>query len=391
MKKWLVVAIAVMAVFGMSAGAFAGCHNCEKCPDGYLDCDLTEAQGEEAQCDYFDYENPGRWSSSSYAGDWCQISVDDPGVNDDYETCRVLFDICQCDDPAGDFKEGDTISIRMTLLINDQPAPSDGGFYFADDTTTDAIPVQTFENEEDACTYIPGAMANFGNIEYFDAEGNSATPYDGHDCEIESPADAVILCSVQNAGYVVTAADVNDNRHWWWIDLPWMRIDPNILHNSEQLGVLIEFINAASGGICEECEVICQCVVDIAIVCCPPSENLGCIYFPYVLQQEAGWITGIGLSNLNFSGADWSPTITFTDKDGGTFDASPTYSEGTVAFSIDQLVTDNDWEPAEGNGWLKIVLSGTNPWIDAFAYYMFTLDDLMFGAAVHAKECPCGS
>ena len=413
MKKWWFVVIVMVSVFGFSVGAYAGCHNCEKCQDGYVDCSLVSGQGvDDPQCGTFDYDSDR--TTNFNPSEWCDVSVSNP-----LDTCRVIFDICQCEDVETNFDVGQTIGIRMTLLINGVFAEADDGFYFAEPNWGTNV-LETFDSLTAACTATGQKTKSFGTVTYYDnadgSVGNVVTPRDGIGaCPVAAANQAVMMCTSQGQGFQIPQSIVTNQESKWWIDMLGMRIDPNILNNNELLSVKIELLNAQSGGICATCESICECIVDIAIVCCPDGFYNYCISFPYVIQQDTEWTTGIGLTYTMFDGTPWMPTITFTDREGVAFTATPTYTKGTVSFSVDELVTSSGWAPAAGPGWLNICLMITSPRaiifavsnvsdepvrqnnmiaspfrssppIDALAYYMFILDDMMFGAAVHARQ-----
>jgi len=381
MKKLFVIAVAMMAVFGFSVGAFAGevCTTC-KCPIGNVPCDpgSTGQDGVTPSCPYFDYE--------SRAG-YCYTTSSQSGIQESLRNCKVLFNVCECPDPD-EFSSGATIGIRMTLLVDGQDG--ENGAYWTNPDTTNVIILEEFETEVDACA-ADTQPDTFGDVEYFSKDGTSKTPagMGTVDCVIPVANQASVLCSVAGAGYQVDEANVTNKEHIWWIDIPYYRIDPNVLHNNELISVHIELLGDTTGGICSSCDVICECVFDLAYVCCIPGTSSSCIYYPYVLQQETGWTTGIALTNLDFTGASWSPSIVFTDADGTAFTATPTYTKGTVAFSVDGLVTDEGWSPAAGAGWLQVTL--LDAMVDGYQYNMSLTNNLMFGAGVLPRPCgfPC--
>jgi len=382
MKKWLVIAIAVMAVFGFSIAAYAGCHNCEKCLPGYVECELTSGQGvEDPQCGTFDYDSTR--TTSGNPSEWCSDSIRS------IDTCRVIFDICQCEDVEENFDSGQTIGIRMTLMINGVFAEADDGFYFAE-TPWGTNVLETFDSLDAACT-ADTQTKSFGTTTFYDdadaAVASVVTPRTGIGaCPVDAANQAVMMCTDQGQGFTITS-DVEINQESkWWIDMLAMRIDPNILHNSELLSVKIELLNAESGGICATCESICECIVDIATVCCPEEEaEANCIWFPYVMQQDEYWQTGLGLTASSFDGTSWTADISFTDKTGATFtDEDKTFTDGTVAIDVDAWITAKGWEPAAGPGWICIESTES---IGGLEYIMFMLEDMLFGAAVNPEEC----
>ena len=279
MKKWFVVSIAFLVVCGMSGIVQAGCHNCEKCPDGYLNCDIGAGQGEEPECDFFDYECRCM-AHLNNQGYWCNVSVGCGPL----DTCRVIFDICQCEDVEENFDSGQTIGIRMTLMINGVFAEADDGFYFSQ-TPWGTNVLETFASLDEACA-AETQTKSFGTTTFYDdadaAVASVVTPRTGMGgpCPVAAANQAVMMCTDQGQGFTITQAVEVNQQSKWWIDTPYFRIDPNILHNQELLSVKIELLNAESGGICATCESICECIVDIAIVCCPLSLYEDCSVLP---------------------------------------------------------------------------------------------------------------
>lgn len=376
MKKLLIFALALAAVFTFSQ-AFAVtfdpvCSGCgEKCDLGYIPCTADEYQGSTSTCPAFDYET--RLNYCTVAGT--------NGLPATTPDCRVIFNICNCPDPEQNFQEDDTINIRLTLLVDGSEAQ-----YSATWAQT------TLENFGSYATLAAACIGtvqdkSFGTVyNLFDYLGVPRTPIAGPGvCHIPLANAATVMMST--TGYQITAADVAANLSHWWLNIPQFRIDPWVLHNGELISVLIELLSETSGGICGECDVICECEVPLAIVCCPTAgPSTDCIYYPYVLQQEEGWMSGIAVSNLGFvAGGSWTATFIFTDADGVVFTFSKTYTKGTVASNMDDLVAEAGWSPAAGAGWLKVTAVGAT--LSGYQYNMLVSGDVMFGAGVLSIPC----
>jgi hypothetical protein len=359
----------VLALTG-AAGAADPCSSCKGCVPGDILCAEAPEQGEEEECESFDYE--------SYDG-YCS----------NHRPCRVIFDICECEDTTANFASDQTIGVRMTILVNGDDGQN--GVYWTNSSATASlgeVALELFANKDSACD-AEAQSRSFHTVAYYlDSEGENvgiASNAGSNDCSVPTDQKVVMLSSGVNDGYTVLDADETNQLHDWWIDIPAMVYDSSEITRSDVVSVKIELLNKESGGICASCVSICECTVVVGTMCCEEERVVDCILFPYVLQQEEGWHSGIAITNLNFSGAAWTPTIIFTDKAGAEFVATPTYNEGTVAFLMDDLLNDEGLAPAPGAGWLKIHLTGGNS-IDGYQYNMLISGSGMFGAAVLPRQ-----
>jgi len=222
------------------------------------------------------------------------------------------------------------------------------------------------------------------------APGNILT---GTVCAVPAASRATVLRTATALdGYQVTAADVDPANplNYWWIDIPMLRIDPSLAASGALISVKIELLDSAGAGICPQCAPICECIYDVAYVCCDPDVmSPCCIYYPYVLQGEPGWASGIAFTNLGFvAGGSWQATLVFTDPAGAKFTAVKTYNAGTVAINMDEFIDVEGWAPAAGAGWLQIT-GPAGKKIDGYQYNMAITTAFEFGAGVLAR--PCGS
>ena len=364
-KKLLGLLTVMIAVFGFSTGAFAAwgdpiCKTCKGCPVGNIPCDIEE-QTEEHACNDFDYDS--FYISPDNRHGYCTTNL---------APCRAIFNICNCEDLSF-FDAGATIGVRMTVLVDGVAGQL--GAYWAEDAA--ALAMRTFDGTipEDPC-FDAGVLVSFGLIDFFKADKIiTATPLVSSSCDpIPAANQAVVLVSEAGEGYVIDATDVLEKRHKWWIDILPIRIDRNVLHDGELISVKIELLAEGVGGICAECDAVCECVIDVAYVCCTVAAKS--IYFPYVLPGSTSWSTGIVVTNLSstIAPADMVATFTLTDSTGAKF----TYVKSdftTVVWStwLNDILAEFDGTPATGAGWLKV---STNFTVDGYQF----LTDGIFGA-----------
>ena len=377
MKKLLVLITVMVAVFGFSTGAFAAwgdpiCTTCKGCYVEEIPCKISAGQDVTPVCPGFEYDTfPGQTPRSGY----CKGNL---------QNCRAIFNICNCEDPAI-FDVPETIGIRMTVLVDGVAGQL--GAYWAD-PTVNAIDMYTYGTADgEPC----GTLANtetFGAIDYWQSDRiTAATPLPGISCDpIPAGNQAVVLFSATpTTGYDIQAIDVTEKRHEWWIDIPGMRIDRNVLHNDELISVKIELLAAGTGGICADCDAVCECIVDVANVCCEEAVISKCMYFPYVLPGATEWHTGIVVTNISdVAIADMVATFTLTDKTGAVF----TYTKDDFTSKVwsswlNVILAEFSGTPEIGPAWLKV---STNFGVDGYEF----LTDGSFGAGTLPRlSCPC--
>jgi len=372
MKKLLVLFTVMVAVFGFSTGAFAApgdevCTNCKGCVVQHLPCTIDSGQDVTPVCPGFEYDSfPGEPVRDGY----CEY-------NDSLLNCKAIFNICNCEDPSI-FDVDETIGIRMTVLVDGVAGQL--GAYWAD-PDVDVIDMYTYGTEDgEPCDSTLGNFETFGAVTYWQSNGTTpAVPYDGTSCDpIPAGNQAVVLYSeTPTTGFTIGQADVDEKRHQWWINVPGMRIDRNVLHNGELISVKIELLAAGTGGICADCDAVCECIIDVAIVCCREPEYSTSMYFPYVLPGVTAWDTGIVVTNLNshsVPAADMEATFTLTDATGAVFTYTKTDFTSVIWSGwLNSLLPEFDGTPAIGSGWLKVT---TNFNVDGYEF----LTDGVFGA-----------
>jgi hypothetical protein len=163
-----------------------------------------------------------------------------------------------------------------------------------------------------------------------------------------------------------------------------MRIDRNVLHNDELISVKIELLAAGTGGICADCDAVCECIIDVANVCCEDPGFSDSMYFPYVVTQNATWSTGIVVTNLSSSVAiaDMEATFILTDWEGNVSTYTKTDFDAKVwAFGLDTELPNFSGTPAPGSAWLKVE---TNFNTDGWQF----MTDGFFGAGT-LPRLPC--
>ncbi|MEA2015070.1 MAG: hypothetical protein U9N38_07210 [Thermodesulfobacteriota bacterium] len=367
MKKLLVLVTVMVAVFGFSTGAFAAwgdpiCTNC-KCPDiGHVSCEIDSGQGETPACYHFDYDDQilprtGYCSEDSFGGEL---------------NCRAIFNICNCENPEV-FKSDETIGIRMTILVDN--VPGENGAYWSAPATAE-IELEQYASEKAACaataqvdSFGLGKFYKYGCVtEVMALTGNT-------DCIVPSDNQATVILS--DGGYIITEDNVTNKESHWWIDIPEMRIDPNVLHNGELISVKIELLAEGSGGICADCTSVCECIINVAYVCCNDilmPEKFG-MYFPYVISLNA-WSTGIVVTNIsnilpvefgmNVLPADMEVTLVLHDVNGDVFTLfKDDFTTTSWSFGLAGLLPDFDGVPADGPAWLEVQ---TNFAVDGYSY-----------------------
>jgi len=381
MKKLLILATVMVAMFGFSTGAFAAwgdpiCEPCKGCYLGQIPCDIDTWQGHTQgdNCDSFEWDTTSLLGGTTRNG-YCETILAD---QNDYP-CRLIFNICNCEDPNL-FESDATIGVRMSVMVDGVIGHL--GAYFTDPVPT--ILLGLFADTQKPCDDTPQVTDDFGTITFYWADRK--TVVDTGDmlglapivCDpIEKPSQAVVLVSDDGQGYTITEDDEDNGRHFWWIDIPAIRIDRNILHDGEIISVKVELLSEGTGGICAECESVCECIVDVAEVCCdtliPLPDQFG-MYFPYVTWQGA-WSTGIVVTNISsmvpyapmvVAPEDMEVTFVLHDVNGDQFTYfKDDFTTANWAFSMGALVPEFDGTPADGPAWLEVQ---TNFVVDGYSY-----------------------
>ena len=266
----------------------------------------------------------------------------------------------------------------MTVLV-DGVAGQLGAYWTNPAITT--INMLLYGTGEDPCA-DPGTAGSFGAINYYKSDRiTSATPIGTGviACNpIVDPNQAVVLYTAIGDGYTITIDDETNKRHQWVIDIPTLRIDRHVLHNGEIISVKVELLAEGTGGICADCDAVCECIIDVAIVCCddiviPLPERFG-MYFPYVTWQGS-WSTGVVVTNISsiipyapmvVAAEDMEVTFVLHDVNGDQFTYfKDDFTTTSWAFSMGALVPEFDGTPAAGPAWLEVQ---TNFAVDGYSY-----------------------
>ncbi len=383
MKKLLVLITVMAAVFGFSTGAFAAwgdpiCNTCKGCQVEPIPCTISAGQDVTPSCPGFEYDSfPDYPLRSGYC---TNVNFGANGQN-----CKAIFNICNCENPAI-FDTGEVIGIRMTVLVDGVAGQL--GAYWADPNIND-IDMFTYGTADgEPCDTALGNPESFGAVNYWQSDRiTAATPLAGTSCDpIPAGNQAVVLFSATpTTGFTIQQVDVDEKRHEWWIDIPGMRIDRNVLHDDELISVKIELLAAGTGGICADCDAVCECIIDVANVCCEEAVISKCMYFPYVLPGATTWHTGIVVTNISdVAIADMVATFTLTDKTGAVFTCTKDDFTSKVWSSwLNDILAEFSGTPEIGPAWLKV---STNFGVDGYEF----LTDGIFGAGTLPRlSCPC--
>jgi len=342
MKRLLVLLTLVVGLLGFSAGAFAQvgipiCNSCDKSPIGTLDCP-TGAQ-DSACLDYpFNYQTRQGYGTTT----------DGPGIYDLTNTpYRAIFNICNCETAATSFVEGNRIGIRLTMLVNGVSGDNLGA-YWADTAAATNIEFGSYAESSETCTdtaYLSlgtGGLTDrhFGPGKYYLADGVTevAATYLGTACVVPAANRAVVVNTNVDSGYMITSDDVLNKLSRWWIILPEMRVDVNVVKPNDVISVRIETLDQASGGICATCRATCVCVIDVAIMCPTAPTSSGCI-FPYFTSTTAGGDYWNGIAIVNTGSTAGNATLTVYQQDGatGTFTTPSIAGHGMYVAALENI------------------------------------------------------
>jgi hypothetical protein len=191
-----------------------------------------------------------------------------------------------------------------------------------------------------------GSPRTFGAPTYFLSDGSTnvtaltANPA----CTVPAANRATILTTP--TGYVINLA-TDSLKPYWRIDIPPIRIDPAVVPAGAKIAVKIELYDVTAGaGICPTCiGCICDCVIEVATVCCASGSASSTAKFPYFtdLTGASGWWNGIAINNP--SAAVGTCKLTANEKNGNVATATVTVPAGGMFSS---LLQDMTWAGATG-------------------------------------------
>ncbi len=351
MKKTILIIAASMLVFAFFGVASAEILTCSDAGNIARGCEATVTPFQSDPYCYtspFDYEDfyGSHWDCSTPNDSYC------PGPDKD-EFHRALFKICDCieDGKFTSVDTGDTIDIGMEVLVDKKdgngPVGGNNGVYWAEDVNTTGsggVGVEPFANQGVACadTSCTPKFVFEGVFDYFLGDGTLTrkSPYTGIDCDV--PANQEITKFQANVkqrgrhGYKVLPADTVDNKSVWWIDIPELRADSNLVTKGWDVYVKVCLYNTLdTGGVCGECEGCCYNLL-IGTLCCDdtPTTCSDTLTFPYFPKTDSYWY---GMAVTNLSDEAGSASVTLYEEDGDVFTgtvtiaAHSTYVIDTVA------------------------------------------------------------
>lgn len=355
--------------------------------------------------------------------------------------CKFIFDVCACPDSC-EIKPGTKVGVQMIIDVDGNLATVDDGVYFAD-PDLDRIRFDIFPDrvngtqlQQNLPCQKTGGLPNVkamrtGNL-YYDVFGNP-TPYvanadpDRTVQEVRSfksivyyrsytesnnakglyeitfsqpgtplagplntsvPANnrVVALQSQLDGDYMFTNTDT-EGYCVLWIDIPALRIDPSkagaLKGKTIKVRVRLLF-NREPTGICTECDPpdLCECIVEVAIVCCGEKSGEGCLFFPYVLQgiEDSGWVSGVAISAREDLPATPSVTLTLMDSQGNKASYTNTNPDPIWTFMVDGLLPDLNGTLTPGAATLEVQ---SNYVIDGYSF----VTDGNFGAGTNPRGC----
>lgn len=313
MKKLTTVFAAMMLVFGFAAICaaqtdFEPCYSCAGDNPGFID---RGCEGIQDYCTPFDFE-----------------------TIDDYCTAkgaihRAFLDICACPNWPEKPRNGDTLDITMTILVDkgNGPVAGDNGVYWAEDVSSDGIDAWNYPFGTSTSKLCKSSLDEKsketpfrGPFLFEDANGDPATPLTGmNTCAVPDENRAVVITpdkEADNHGYLLDDNDADEFRCIFQFDIPEMRIDPSVANRGDKVYVQLSmFFTSETGSICPN---PCVCNIYIGQICCPVADEL---VYPYLTQMTDpdGWF-GFVITNLsNYPG---TAKVTVYEKDGDVATAS---------------------------------------------------------------------
>lgn len=210
------------------------------------------------------------------------------------------------------------------------------------------------------------------------------------------------------AGYTMKdfGVFVDSETCWWVLNIPYlvMNWDEAVNHQNETVEVAIELFHVPDGSIasiCDDAQLICYCIVPVAVICDPDQESYELrsrrLMYPYVKVGDAeGWLSGIAVSNIDVAMApsQMEAQFTFIDNAGKVFSYTMGH-ENTIPFdaqvfeaSMDSMVALFGWEDvASGAGVLRV---DTNFAADGYQFNLLMMAGDIFGSGflprVNEKE-----
>lgn len=212
--------------------------------------------------------------------------------------CDVIFKVCDCVD-ADQFVPGNEIGVKYTSM-------TEGAYFFPQEGWVPSLYIDD-ENFECNGSYTPVTGVTIWDDVVFEDEdedvvGEMAT-VSSYDCEVAVDDRAIYATTYRNGdpgGYIIR--DVDQDNVWWKLTMPLMWFDWDLIkdHQDEYAQVKVElFLVDPGASICDDCDIICTCIIDAVRICQASDVTYKPFYFQYVLNNVSGWSSGVAVSNID--------------------------------------------------------------------------------------------
>lgn len=255
MKMISVLLAILLQILGFSASAFSTSGICTGCAGGET-LRAVPCVGGSSGCTAFDFDlNALNHDGSELEDGYCGA----PSTGN----YRAIAKIYECPYPELKFFPGKIISIRMTILVNG--AAGDNGAYWSGPAiTSPGIAFEAFASESAACDADIAQSRSFGVPAYYLSNMTVAIALtEDPDCVVPAANKATIL----NApGYTIDESMYLNMLNRWWIDIPPVRIDPNIIARGDVISIKIEILYDNGSSMVPW--LFCDGEIDIAVAGC---------------------------------------------------------------------------------------------------------------------------
>jgi hypothetical protein len=216
------------------------------------------------------------------------------------------------------------------------------------------------------------------------AMGSEGQPLGGPvNGEIPAINRVVALQSDPNTGDYMFTEDDTARNCLLWIDIPPVRIDPTKAESLKGKTIKIRVrVLFNREGICPICIDHCECIVAIAKVCCDTATptDQGCLFFPYVIQGQAPWGSGVVISARDQMPTAPTCTLTLTNGQGTVATYTNTAMDRLWVFLLDDVM--DQFTPALPAGPATLQVT-SNYRIDGYSF----LTNGNFGAGTLPRAC----
>lgn len=255
MKMISVLLAILLQILGFSASAFSTSGICTGCAGGKTLRTVPCVAGSSG-CNAFDYDlNALNHDGSELEDGYCGT----PSTGN----YRAIAKIYECQFPELKFFPGKIISIRMTILVNGSGGDH-GAYWSGPAITSPGIAFEAFDSESAACEADTAQGRSFGVPIYYLSNMTEATALtEDPECIVPAANKATILDA---PGYTIDQSMFDNQLKYWWIDIPPVRIDPNIIARGDVISIKIEILYEYEGSMVEW--PLCDGEIDIAVVGC---------------------------------------------------------------------------------------------------------------------------